>query len=69
MSQYEQLREDAKKVSTGSNEDVMGQVTIANQVIIHHREARKSFFISLWYSPKWETFPLIEIENKDSSTP
>jgi hypothetical protein len=54
LAQIEQLRSDVTKVSTGSNEDVIGQVTAANQTIALNQRYRKIWWSHMFVASGWD---------------
>jgi hypothetical protein len=61
LAKIEQLREDVKRVASGANEDVIGQVTQWNQEIKSAKRYRMVWWGRLCTPEEWESVNVIEI--------
>ncbi|MFB1502014.1 hypothetical protein [Thiocapsa sp. N5-Cardenillas] len=61
LAEIEQLREDVVRVASGSNEDVIGQVTQWNQEIRSAKRYRMVWWGRLCTPEEWESVNVIEI--------
>ena len=61
ISMIEQLQDDVRKVSASSNEDVIGQVTQFNQMIVSNKRYRKFWYGRLFIPDEWDSVEVIKI--------
>lgn len=64
VAQIEQLKKDSAQVSVQESEDVVGQITQWNQLIIRNQTYNKIWWAD-WYIPdEWENVELIKIPSR-----
>lgn len=61
LAQIEQLRRDVQRVNVAQSEDVIGQVTKWNQVIMSNKQYNKIWWADLTIPDEWDNVELIEI--------
>lgn len=61
LAQIEQLRRDVQHVNIQQSEDVIGQVTKWNQVIMSNKQYNKIWWADLTIPDEWDNVELIEI--------
>ncbi len=62
IAQITQLKNDIKKASILSNEDIMGQVTVWNQKIAFYKAYNNIWWADILISDKWNSIEYIPVK-------